>query len=137
LVVYTTVVMSNQGMKQPEEPNLSATVTSNLEEIELDLVTSSQYFKPKPGTKYIIEVDLDKHKIKPAENPKFTDSQGKPLKRYELVVKHPNNGTEQIWTVGKTVTSQIIEEIRKGFKILEVERIGEDRNTIYKIRGVQ
>jgi len=36
-----------------------------------------------------MEIDLDKHEIKPTENPKFTDSQGKPLKRYEVVVLHP------------------------------------------------
>ena len=46
-----------------------------LDEIELDVVTSSQYFKPKPGTMYVIGVDLDKHKIKPVENPKFLDAQ--------------------------------------------------------------
>jgi hypothetical protein len=54
-----------------------------------------------------------------------------------VVVFHPSNGREQIWTVSKTVIGQIIAEIRKGYKIFEVERIGEDRNTIYKIRGVQ
>jgi hypothetical protein len=129
--------MSNTTSKQ-EEPKLSANVSSNIEEIELDLATSSQYFKPKPGTKHIVEIDLDKHKIKPAEpSPKFTDSKGEPLKRYEVVVFHPNNGREQIWTCGKVVTSQIIQVIRKGFKILEIERIGEDRSTVYKIRGVQ
>jgi hypothetical protein len=84
-----------------------------------------------------MEIDLHKHVIKPTENPKFTDSQGKPLKRYEVGVLHPNNAREQIWTVSKTVMGQIISEIRKGFKIFEVEWIGEDRNTIYKIRGVQ
>jgi hypothetical protein len=131
--------MSSQTSKSQKTTNqvLSEKTQSNLDEIELDAATSSQYFKPKPGTVYVIEIDVDKHEIKPTENPKFTDSQGKPLKRYEVVVKHPNNGREQIWTVSKTVIGQIIAEIRKGFKILEVERIGEDRSTIYKIRGVQ
>lgn len=86
---------------------------------------------------YLIEIDLDRHEIKPSENLKFTDSHGKPLKRYEIVVLHPNNGREQIWTVSKTVIGQIISEIRKGFEVFELERIGEDRKTIYKIRGVQ
>jgi hypothetical protein len=120
-----------------QEKRLSEKAQSNLDKIELDTATSSQYFKPKPGTVYVVEIDLDKHEIKPTENPKFTDSQGKPLKRYEVVVLHPNNDREQIWTVSKTVIGQIIAEIRKGFRVFEVERIGEDRSTIYKIRGVQ
>lgn len=116
---------------------LSEQAKSNIDEIELDVVTSSQYFKPKPGTTYVIQVDLDKHKIKPVENPKFTDAQGKPLKRYELVIVHVNNQKEQIWTVSKTVCLQIIEQIRKGFRTLKVTRTGTDRNTTYAIEGVQ
>lgn len=140
--IDTKINMSNQKtankIEQKEEQKLSESVTSNIDEIELDLVTSSQYFKPKPNNKYLIIVDLEKHKIKPAEpNPKFTDSKGQPLKRYEIVITHVNNQKEQIWTIGKIVTSQIIEEIRKGFKVMEVERIGEDRSTIYRIRGIQ
>jgi hypothetical protein len=45
--------------------SISEQAQSNIDEIELDLVTSSQYFKPRPGTMYVIQVDLDKHKIKP------------------------------------------------------------------------
>jgi hypothetical protein len=116
---------------------ISESAKSNIDEIELDLVTSSQYFKPRPGTTYVIQVDLDKHKIKPVENPKFTDVQGKPVKRYELVIVHVNNQKEQIWTVSKTVCLQIIEWIRKGFKTLRVTRTGTDRSTTYAIEGVQ
>lgn len=116
---------------------LSEQAKSNIDEIELDVVTSSQYFKPKPGTTYVIQVDLDKHKIKPVENPKFTDAQGKPLKRYELVIVHVNNQKEQIWTVSKTVCLQIIEQIRKGFRTMKVTRTGTDRSTTYQIQGVQ
>ena len=51
---------------------ISQEAKSNIDEIELDVTTSSQYFKPRPGTTYVIQVDLDKRKIKPVENPKFT-----------------------------------------------------------------
>jgi hypothetical protein len=117
--------------------SLSENAKSNIEEIELDVISSSQYFKPRPGTTYVIQVDLDKHQIKPVENPKFTDSQGKPLKRYELVIVHVNNQKEQIWTVSKTVCMQIIEQIRKGFSTFKITRIGTDRSTTYQIEGVQ
>jgi hypothetical protein len=118
-------------------PSISEDVKTNIDEIELDLVTSSQYFKPRPGTTYVIQVDLDKHRIKPVENPKFTDAQGKPVKRYELVIVHVNNQKEQIWTISKTVCLQIIEWIRKGFRTLKVTRTGTDRSTTYAIEGVQ
>lgn len=117
--------------------SISEQAQSNIDEIELDVVTSSQYFKPKPGTIYVIGVDLDKHKIQPVETPKFTDAQGKPLKRYELIIVHVNNQKEQIWTVSKTVCLQITEQIRKGFKVLKVTRIGADRSTTYAIEGIQ
>jgi hypothetical protein len=117
--------------------NISEEVQSNIDEIELDVITSSQYFKPKPGTTYVIRVDLDKHKIIPVENPKFTDAKGKPLKRYEFTITHVNNQAEQTWTVSKTVCIQILEELRKGFKVLKVIRTGTDRSTTYQIQGIQ
>jgi hypothetical protein len=118
-------------------PSISEKAQSNINEIELDLVTSSQYFKPRPGTTYVIQVDLDKHKIKPVENPRFTDTLGKPLKRYELVIVHVNNQKEQVWTISKTVCLQILEQLRKGFRVLKVIRTGADRSTTYQIEAVQ
>ena len=116
---------------------ISEQAKSNIDEIELDVTSSSQYFKPRPATTYVIQVDLDKHKIKPVENPKFTDAQGKPLKRYEVVIVHVNNQKEQIWTVSKTVCLQIIEQIKKGFNVMKVVRTGVDRSTTYAIEGMQ
>jgi hypothetical protein len=118
---------------------ISEQTKSNIDEIELDVTTSSQYFKPRPGTTYVIQVDLDKYKIKPVtvENPKFTDAQGKPLKRYEIVIVHINNQKQQTWTVSKTVCLQIIEQLRKGFNVMKVVRTGVDRSTTYQIEGVQ
>ena len=116
---------------------LSEQAQSNIDEIELDAISSSQYFKPRPGTTYVIRVDLDKHKIIPVENPRFTDAQGKPLKRYELVIVHVNNQKEQVWTVSKTVGLQILEQLRKGFRTFKVIRTGADKSTTYQIEGVQ
>jgi hypothetical protein len=39
--------------------------------------------------------------------------------------------------VSKTVCLQIIEQIRKGFKVLKVVRTGSDRSTTYSIEGMQ
>lgn len=126
-----------QSSISKQETKLTEQAQSNLDEIELDVVTSSAYFKPRPGTTYVIGIDLDKNSIKPVENDRFKDANGKPLKRYELVIVHINNGKEQLWTVSKTVCLQIIEQIRKGFKVVKVVRTGEDRTTTYSIEGVQ
>jgi hypothetical protein len=117
--------------------NISEQTQSNIDEIELDVVTSSQYFKAKPGTTYVIRIDLDKHKIKPVENPKFIDSHGRPVKMYEFVITHVNNQADQIWTVSKTVCLQILEQIRKGFRTMKVTRAGTGRSTTYQIEGIQ
>jgi hypothetical protein len=117
--------------------SVSEQAQSNLDEIELDVTTSSQYFKPRPGTTYVIQIDLDKHKIVPVENERFKDAQGKPLKRYELIIVHVNNQKEQVWTVSKTVCLQILEQLRKGFRTFKVIRTGADRSTTYQIEGIQ
>ena len=113
-------------------------VRTNLDQIQLDLDTSTEYFKPKTGTTYLIEIDAEKHPIETKESDKFKDTAGKPLKQYQFVIKHVNNSIEQKWPVSsKTLVRQLMGEIRKGFKIIKVQRIGEDRNTVYEVAGVQ
>lgn len=116
---------------------LSESEIANIESIENEIESSNQFFKPKPDKIYMISLDLKKNKIVPVTSEKFKDAKGNPLKRYELVVTHVNTGVEQTWTVSKTVCLQIIEELKKKYNVLQVERIGEDKNTIYRIRGMQ
>jgi hypothetical protein len=71
------------------------------------------------------------------ETKRFKDAQGRPPKRYEFKIAHVNNGKEQLWDTSKTVCSQIIEELKKGFTVLKVTRNGSDRSTTYTIEGVQ
>jgi hypothetical protein len=137
--MYLYLFGASMSMSSSMTPSISEEVQSNIDEIELDVITSSAYFKPKPGTAYVIRVDLDKpgHKIKPVENPRFTDAKGKPLKRYEFIITHVNNQAEQTWTVSKTVCLQILGELRKGFQVMKVIRTGSDRSTTYAITGIQ
>jgi len=116
---------------------LDQSAIDNLESIEEEIETSSQYFKPKPDKTYIIELDPQKDKIVPTENDRFKDANGNPIKRYECKITHVNNGKEQKWTVSKTVCLQIIDQLRKGFTVLKVTRHGEDRTTTYQIEGMQ
>lgn len=116
---------------------LNQNAQNNLDEIEQELETSSQYFKPKPGKTYMIKMDPQNDKIIPVENERFKDAQGKPIKRYDCKITHVNNGKQQTWSTSKTVCQQIIEQLRKGFTVLKVTRQGADRSTTYQIEGVQ
>jgi hypothetical protein len=116
---------------------LDQSAIDNLESIEEEIETSSQYFKPKPDKTYVISLDPQKDKIVPAENDRFKDANGNPIKRYECKITHVNNGKEQKWTVSKTVCLQIVGQLRKNSTALKVTRHGEDRTTTYQIEGMQ
>jgi hypothetical protein len=120
-----------------QNPELSESAAGNLDSIEEEIETSSQYFKPKPDRTYVIKLDPQKDKIVSAENDRFKDANGNPIKRYECKITHVNNGKEQKWTVSKTVCLQIVEQLRKNFTVLKVTRHGEDRTTTYQIEGMQ
>jgi hypothetical protein len=108
----------------------------NLLSIEEEIETSSKYFKPKSGRTYVIRLDPT-NKIETVETDRFRDAQGKPLKRYQLKISHVNSGKEQTWDTSKTVCSQIITELKKGFTVLKVTRNGSDRSTTYTIEGME
>jgi hypothetical protein len=118
-------------------PNPNPNAKDNLSEIEEEIETSSQYFKPKPDKTYVISMDPQRDKIVPTEYDRFKDANGNPLKRYECRITHVNSGREQKWTVAKTVCLQIIEQLKKNFTVLRVIRHGSDRATTYTIEGMQ
>jgi hypothetical protein len=72
--------------KNNNRPSQSA--LDDLESIEGEIETSSQYFKPKPGKTYVIRLDPQNDKIVPIENDRFKDANGKPIKRYECKITH-------------------------------------------------
>lgn len=116
---------------------LSESAKSNIQDIEAEIESSSAFWKAKPDKVYMKMIDLNKNKIKPVETDKFKDSKGNPLKRYEIVVTDVNTQKEQIWTVSKTVCMQLIGVLGQGFRVVKIERIGEDRGTIYRISSVE
>jgi hypothetical protein len=118
-------------------PNYDPNAKDNLSEIEEQIETSSQYFKPKPDKTYVIRMNPQKDRIVPVENERFKDANGNPLKRYECRITHVNNGREQKWQVAKTVCMQIIEQLKQEFTVLKVTRHGSDRATTYSIEGMQ
>ena len=116
---------------------LSQSASKNLEDIESEIEQSSAYFKAKPDTEYLLHIDLDKNKIVPVENDRFKDSSGNPIKRYEVVITHVNTGRTQTWTTSRTLIMQLISELKTGKKVVKVERIGEDKGTVYRVKAVQ
>jgi hypothetical protein len=124
-------------MSPNTNPDQDPNTKDNLSEIEEEIETSSQYFKPKPDKTYVISMDPQKHKIVPTENDRFKDVNGNPLKRYECRITHVNNGREQKWTVSKTVCMQLINLLKEGRKVLKLTRHGTDRTTTYSIEGMQ
>ena len=124
------------NQEEGKDKELSPNAIDNLQFIQEEIETSNQYFKPKPGKTYLLEMDPQHDKIIPTENERFKDTSGKPIKRYECKITHVHNKRKQTWTVSKTVCLQIIEQLRKGFTVLKVTRQGSDRTTTYMIEGV-
>jgi hypothetical protein len=130
--------MSQKTMVDSKTQNqkLSDTALYNLTAIEDEIETSSQYFKPKPDKMYMLSINPEE-RIEPRLNERFKDAQGRPIIRYEVKITHVNNGKQQLWETSKTLCAQIVSELTKGFKVLQVQRFGEDRGTVYKVQGVQ
>lgn len=66
---------------QNQNQELDQSALDNLESIESEIETSSNYFKPKPSKTYVLRID-PQNKIVPIENDRFKDANGKPIKRY-------------------------------------------------------
>ena len=119
-----------------QQEGCSAKVLDNLHEIELDLDTTGEFFKPQAGTTYQLEIDIDKHRIVPVESDKFKDVKGKPLKQYQFIVRHVGNNVEQKWNItSKGLLRDIMTEVRKNHKMFRITRSGQDRTTTYKIEA--
>jgi hypothetical protein len=84
----------------------------------------------------LLSVDPEE-KIEPRLNERFKTVDGKPTIRYEIKITHVNNGKQQLWETSKSLCAQIVSELKKGFKVIQVQRFGEERGTVYKVQGVQ
>lgn len=128
--------MSSQTSKQSQK-ELDPKAKNNLQSLEEEIETSSQYFKPQPDNVYMISIDPVKDEIRPVINDRFKDAQGKPIKRYECKITHINNGKQQIWSVSKTVVLQLLALLKNNYTTMKVVRFGSDRTTTYDIQPVQ
>ena len=128
--------MSQKTMVEKTQNLISNKALENLTSIEDEIETSTLYFKPRPDKIYVLSIDPEE-KIEPRLNDRFKTSDGKPTIRYEIKVTHVNSGKQQLWETSKTLCAQIVGELKKGFKVIQVQRFGEDRGTVYKVQGIQ
>jgi hypothetical protein len=128
----STVSVDNKTQQQEQQQKLSERARNNLSELDLELVTSSAYFKPEPEKTYVRQ-DM----ISMVKNPKFADKDGYIPTRFEFKIQHPNNGVEQTFTVSKTLCKQLKDELDNGYQFLEITRHGIDRSTTWTVKGVQ
>jgi hypothetical protein len=134
----TTIAMSQTTVnksEQDKEQKLSDKAASNLSELDLTLVTTSNYFKPEDAKTYMIYINPE-DKVEMVKNPKFASPDGYVPTRFEFHIKHIDNNAQQLWTVSKTACKQIVTELGRGFTVLQITRHGSDRSTIYDIKGV-
>jgi hydroxymethylpyrimidine pyrophosphatase-like HAD family hydrolase len=118
------------------EQRLSQSVIDNLARIEEQIEQSSNFFKPKDGRTYILKIDPTES-IEQVQNDRFKTPDGRPQIRYRINVTHPNTGKTQVFEASKTLIQQIIEQLKQGFTVLKLTRIGADRTTSYSIQGIE
>ncbi len=109
--------MSTTNQNQQQE-QLGESAAGNLDSIEEEIETSSQYFKPKPGKTLYHNIRSSKRQGSSGRKRQVQGCNGNPIKRYECKITHVNSGREQKWTVSKTVCLQIIEQLRNRTIIL-------------------
>jgi hypothetical protein len=131
-----TMVDSKTQNEEQNQKTISERAKHNLSDLDLELVTSSNYFKPEPEKTYVIRINPE-DKVSMVKNPKFADKDGYVPTWFEFKVTHPNNGVEQTFTVSKTLCKQIADELFKGYQFLEITRHGTDRSTTWNVKGVQ
>ena len=77
-------------IEQKQEQKLSEKALSNLNDLDLTLVTTSAYFKPEDGKTYVIQINPE-DKVEMIKNPKFADKDGYVPTRFEFHIKHIDN----------------------------------------------
>jgi|SRR5215211_2793049 len=136
-----TTKIENQEQKSENQSELSEKAKSNLSQLDLELATSSAYFKPEPQKTYVIRINPE-DRVEKVESTRFAyqdpkTGQTKVPIRYEFKIIHVNNGAEQLWTVSKTVCMQIASVLGSGKTVMSVVRNGTGKTTTYTIEGAQ
>jgi hypothetical protein len=128
--------MMNEQVHNEQIQGLSEKALANLDNTEDEIEQSTAYFKPRENKDYLLMINPE-DKIEPRLNERFKDANGRPVIRYEFKITHVNSGKRQLWETSKTLVNQITPVLRKGFKVLHIQRFGTDRSTVYKVEGVE
>src|SRR5215207_7634509 len=122
-----------ENQEQKSENQLTEKARSNLSQLDLELATSTAWFKPESGKKYLIKINPE-DRVEKVESPRFAyqdpkTGETKVPVRYEFHIVHVNNNAEQLWTVSKTVCMQIAAVLGTGKTVLRIQRNGSGKST--------
>lgn len=107
---------------------LSKEESENISEIEQILNKDSQYVNIATGEKKLLRFITTK-KIK--EVPKTYNGQPTTQVRFFAVELNSGSNTEKFLDVGRRSARLIVAKLKEGHKILNVERIGSGKDTLY------
>ena len=128
--------MSQKIANNIEEPKLTDKALSNLDMLEEEIETSSNYFKPRPDRIYMISMNPEE-KIEPRLNDRFKTQDGKPVIRYECKITHVNNGKAAIMGNLQDCSCPNNRRTQERIQGPAGSKVREDRGTVYKITGIQ
>jgi hypothetical protein len=127
--------LSGYGLSQQEQKERQDTVDDLLAQYESAKRESSKYVRIEPGEKRILQFTYSPEKIK-FEVPTYGGiQQPNASKRIDFYVIDPEfPQAEKIFSVSLKKGEKIFALVRAGHRLLEIERIGESRETRYEAR---
>jgi len=123
--------MSTNTNSQNQLRQLSQEEQDNFNEFELQQKKDSKYIKFEDGETKNLKFDTSK---KP-EREESTKYPGKINWRFS-VIEPSVSLDKKDWSTNAKVARSIVEELRKGYTVLDIERFGSGTDTRYKITPV-
>jgi hypothetical protein len=107
---------------------------STYENKELEDFIEGDYISIRDGQSRVVEFITGKEKLVDR-----TDFNGKPTKKVQFIVKDPDDieQKEKKFELSKKHVPKIYYELKKGFAVLEIYRIGTGKDTQYIPKGIR
>ncbi|HEX5187409.1 MAG TPA: hypothetical protein VFV86_11020 [Nitrososphaeraceae archaeon] len=111
--------MNNEKLSQEE--------LNNIKKMEQSLKKDSKYIKIEPNTSKTLRFILSEEM-----GPISKTYNEKPFEQYSFIAIEENtDNIERRFEVGKRSAEAILEKLKEGYKVLNVERIGSGTGTMY------
>src|SRR5205823_10182058 len=112
----------------------STTSTTKYQNKEIEAFIESDYISIKDGESKTLEFLKNRERIVDK-----LDFNGKPTKKVQFIVVKPEDmqRKERKLEVSRKHIPKIYEELRKGYTVLEILRVGAGKDTQYRVRGIK